>query len=949
MIKITKLGGAGDVKRYFEKALKVDEYYTQGHEVAGHFYGLGAERLNLHGALTADQLGYLARGLDPHNPGEQLIAIKHGATEHRVGWQLMISPPKSWSIAAEVLGDHRLIDEFNEVKQLTLREWERFALARGNGGAESLLTNNILGVDFQHLTARPADGHLPDPQLHAHCLAFNYTQRADGKWVAVDGRDMCSRSTIEYLRQFSNGEFATRAQRLGYGIIPTKDGFELAGFSDEYRRAFSHRSDEIHEYMQEHDLHGGRASQVAALATRQDKQDISQRELVEAWRQQAAPQEAYRPKLERRNPGLRLHATDRKAIQKAIDYAVAHTTERSAVVKREDLEKAAFQHAVGRASVKEIREQIAVHTSQGRIVNSRQPKSHYAMGAVTTPAMMALERENIRLMLDGQGKAQPIAEAHRVRQWAASRGLSTEQSDAAVQTLCARDWITGIEADAGTGKTYTVGAVRELAEAEGWHVQGFAQQSGPVKELRQVGIEANTIAHLLHSSAPSAARFSPREAGARDSLWIVDESSLVDSRTMQKFLHVARQYAGRVVVVGDEKQHQSIGAGRPVYQMQQAGMSVARLKTIHRQKNESYLKVVEQFAAGRPAAGEKLLAEQKRVVEIANDQERYRRIADEYLQQTEVGRHVLVVSPANAERIAINEQIRSLRVERGEVQPDDRQHQIQINKDLTEAQRRHAGNYDAGDILKFREGNKELRLRKGAEATVDEIDYEHGTLILRTSHGRRVQLIVNDLTPELAETVEVYRPEQRILAVGDKIQFRKPHHRHQIANNDFAVITAIDSRGRFSVRPEDGKSIRLAGAEMAHIDLGYAVTSHASQGATVDSVIANINTTRDELLVNQRQAYVSVSRGQFDVKIYTNNARELGRAISRDPQKEMAIEMTPNIKQQPTSSTSEKPKQTQSQQDYEARMKQLRKDLGLPEQKPTIEQPRQNISRGIRI
>jgi conjugative relaxase-like TrwC/TraI family protein len=949
MIKITQLGGAGDVKRYFEKALKIDDYYSEGHEVRGQFYGLGAERLNLQGTLADDQLLSLARGLDPHKPSEQLIAIRHGATAHRVGWQLMIAPPKSWSIAAAVLSDHRLLDEFNEVKRLTLHEWERFAMARGGGGAESVLTNNILGVDFQHLTARPADGHLPDPQLHAHCLAFNYTQRDDGKWVAVDGRDMCSRSTIEYLRQFSDSEFASRAQRLGYGVIPTKDGFELAGFNDEYRKEFSHRSDEIREYMAAHETRGGRASQVAALATRKDKLDISRAELVNAWRQQAAPYEVHRLEVERQNPGLRQRrSADRQAIHKAIDYALAHTTERSAVVKREDLEKAAFQHAVGRADVKEIREQIAIQTSEGRIVNRRQPKAHYAMGGITTPAMIELERDNVRLMLAGQGKAQPIAEVQRVRQWAASRGLSAEQTEAAANTLASNNWITAIEADAGAGKTYTVGAIRELAASQGWHVHGFAAHSGPVNQLRKVGIEADTIAHLLHSSAPAAARLSTDEVGARGSLWIVDESSLVDSRTMHQFLLIAQQHAARVISVGDQKQHEAIEAGRPVHQMIQAGMTVVRLQTIRRQKDVEYLKVVQQFTAGKPEMGVKLLDKQHRVIEVPDAEQRYQRIADDYLRETEAGRSVLVISPANAERLAINEQIRALRVEQGQVRSDGREHQIQINKELTKAQRRQANSYEVGDILKFREGHKELRFRKGAEATVEAIDYEHDKLTLRTSQGRSAELIVRDLANETVTTLEVYRPEQRVLAVGDKIQFRKPDHRHQIANNDFGTITAIDSRGRFSVRPDSGKSIRFSAAQLAHIDLGYAVTSHSSQGATVESVIANIDTTRHEQLVNLRQGYVSFSRGEFDLKVYTNDARQLARAISRNPEKEMAIEVNPMNQPAPVV-TPEKPELTQSQQDHQTRIAHMRKTLGLSDdQKPKI-QPRQNISQGIRI
>ena len=45
-----------------------------------------------------------------------------------------------------------------------------------------------------------------------------------------------------------------------------------------------------------------------------------------------------------------------------------------------------------------------------------------------------------------------------------------------------------------------------------------------------------------------------------------------------------------------------------------------------------------------------------------------------------------------------------------------------------------------------------------------------------------------------------------------------------------------------------------------HLDHGYAVTSHASQGVTVDHVVINVDTTRSHELVNRQQFYVSLSR-----------------------------------------------------------------------------------------
>jgi ATP-dependent exoDNAse (exonuclease V) alpha subunit len=51
----------------------------------------------------------------------------------------------------------------------------------------------------------------------------------------------------------------------------------------------------------------------------------------------------------------------------------------------------------------------------------------------------------------------------------------------------------------------------------------------------------------------------------------------------------------------------------------------------------------------------------------------------------------------------------------------------------------------------------------------------------------------------------------------------------------------------------------------AHLDYGHAVTSHSCQGQTADRVFVHIDLERaGEQLVNQRLAYVSISRGRFD-------------------------------------------------------------------------------------
>jgi ATP-dependent exoDNAse (exonuclease V) alpha subunit len=69
------------------------------------------------------------------------------------------------------------------------------------------------------------------------------------------------------------------------------------------------------------------------------------------------------------------------------------------------------------------------------------------------------------------------------------------------------------------------------------------------------------------------------------------------------------------------------------------------------------------------------------------------------------------------------------------------------------------------------------------------------------------------------------------------------------------------------------------------------MTSHSSQGQTAGRVLVHVETERaSEKLVNQRLAYVAVSRGQYDARIYTDDAVKLARALDRDVSHRSALD-----------------------------------------------------------
>ena len=93
---------------------------------------------------------------------------------------------------------------------------------------------------------------------------------------------------------------------------------------------------------------------------------------------------------------------------------------------------------------------------------------------------------------------------------------------------------------------------------------------------------------------------------------------------------------------------------------------------------------------------------------------------------------------------------------------------------------------------------------------------------------------------------------------------------------------------------DSGRTVQLDANRQLHLEYGYAVTSHSSQGQTADRVLIHVDTelgARD--LLNSRMAYVAVSRGAHDAQIFTNDADKLGHALSRDVSHAPAIQQGP--------------------------------------------------------
>ena len=142
----------------------------------------------------------------------------------------------------------------------------------------------------------------------------------------------------------------------------------------------------------------------------------------------------------------------------------------------------------------------------------------------------------------------------------------------------------------------------------------------------------------------------------------------------------------------------------------------------------------------------------------------------------------------------------------------------------------------------------------------------------------------------------MYRPTQLALAVGDRVRVtaggKTKDGKHRLSNGSLLTVQGFTERGDIIV--DHGWVIDR---DFGHLTHGYVVTSHASQGVTVDKVFVGMS-SESLPATNQRTAYVAVTRGKEQALIFTDDRKELLKAMSRPDDPMSATELAESTQQQ---------------------------------------------------
>ena len=866
MLTLAKVVSAASAASYYEGG---DDYYSEDGRAPSAWWGTGADALGLHGEVDSSDFralleGRLQDGAEMHRGGEGRTA----------GLDLTFSAPKSLSMQALIGGSTELLDAHQQAVTHALQYVQaELAAYRStqDGETVSVRSQNVVAARFDHDLSRELD-----PQVHTHCVLLNLTQRPDGQWRALNAHPLYEQQKL--LGIVYRAELAKRVQELGYGIRRThQDGrFELTHVTREQVEAFSTRSRAIDLALAAKGESRATASaemrEIAGLSTRRAKDaSVRRDELHEAWNAKAAALGVnWKPEL--RMVALE-HAEVEARTRESVDFAVAHLTERSAIVSRRAIAQEALAHGTGSVGLADVQADIDRRLASGELLASADGRR------LTTPSAQAMEQELLDIERRGkEALTTAIWEPQQRRLFDASAPapasapaiavhLTAGQRKAAKLVLSTRNRIVGVQGLAGTGKTAMLRTVSANL-GDGFKAVGLAPSAAAARELSAAGFEAMTIAGFLASGRALDER----------TLVVVDEAGMVSLRDMHALMAAVEEVGARAVLVGDTGQLKAVEAGAPFRQLQEQGMAVVRMADILRQQNDNLRAAVVDAADGK--VKDSLAKLEATVAEVPHSTERYERIAMDYASRLPEERlQTLAVAGTNRARQAINQRIRQRLGLTGSGVAVD----VLEGRDLTRAQVQSSLSYAAGDIVEALRHYDSIGLRRGDMAEV--VETAPGCITLHRQDGQTVQW-----RPTAMPHVAVHRVEQREVAVGDRIRFTANNYRLGVVNGQTGTVESIDLVAqRLTVNMGQERTLTLDMNRPLRLDHAYCTTVHAAQGQTCDRVLVDADVSG--AMANQSLYYVAISRARHGVTLYTDDKEMLPLAMSRLDIKQAALDL----------------------------------------------------------
>jgi Ti-type conjugative transfer relaxase TraA len=271
-----------------------------------------------------------------------------------------------------------------------------------------------------------------------------------------------------------------------------------------------------------------------------------------------------------------------------------------------------------------------------------------------------------------------------------------------------------IEGRAGTGKSYALGVIRDAHERAGHRVVGLAPTNSVAQDLKASGFSEAGTAHAALFALKNG-----RTEWGRQTVVIVDEAAMLDSRITGELLAAARSSGAKLILAGDDRQLASIERGGLFTELKSRHGS-AEITEVTRQRVDWQRQAAHDLAEGR--FGDAIAAyDRAGAITWTQDQDQARTaLVVAWTRDTaaEPAARRFVFAYTNKDVDALNAELRQVRRDRGELSGPE-----------IEVETRHGpAIFAVGDRVQFTDTDKRAGIYNGNAGTITAIDERSGEL-----------------------------------------------------------------------------------------------------------------------------------------------------------------------------------------------------------------------------
>lgn len=861
---------------FFEK----DNYYFVGEaelDDSTKWFGQGAKDLGLTGEIDREQFDKLLDGQLP--TGDVLGRTNEGKRQHRPGYDLTFSAPKSISLLALIGGDKRLDEAHDKAVNVALSAVEvacaqaRFVNNKKEIDFEN--TKNLVIAQFRHDTSRDLD-----PQRHTHCVVLNMTKRGDGKWRALasqpnqraeEGINGFLERIYEnkhYFGMIYRSQLAYEAQQLGYKIEITGDHglFEIAGVDKIVLKNFSKRRQEIEAKLEEKGFTSAKAAAAATLATRKAKNEAVDRvQLREVW------------EAETKRIGIDLTqiinfskdkttqmemVVDPKVALVSIHAALNHLSTFNIKIDHNILVNTAMRFTFGELKHTDILAGVEALQKSGQILTIIDNQKTY----YTTNTLVEKEKH----ILNTLEEAKKVTKDIHLKPNDSQIVNSLCESDPNLMTFLEKNQSINLLLGKATKDNQNVMQLMvDLYEKSGMTVRILSPQNQPSSFIadnvkrRPSGVWQWLVAKTRPELSQTTAKFLYTaendmnllfgKHSYRNHVVLIDSTEKLNIDDMERLLKIQKQTGMQLIFIGDDKARGSAFASDSLSLLKTATVST------HEFNNDM----------------NKPKPEPKISITVENQQKaRYEAIAKEIATLTHEERQkAIVIAPNKKAQTGLNIAIHEV------LHTDVPKHQLEVllPVSMTDEERKYAKSYQVG--MKILIKTDRSKIKNGEYATITDIQPRKNTLILQKGN----EAIEWNLNIYRGGREEIFVNQSRDIAIGENIVFTKNYKNFSINKNTIAQVTKITSQA--ITFKTSAKTITLPRSEPLHFDYMYANTLDSPILANKDKVYIDLPSHAGSKQI-MHQLGIQADK---ELRIYTDNIDRLTKTLSENKSKTTAI------------------------------------------------------------